>query len=116
MKFLYTMTYADMADLVQEILFEIKRRNPIGVNLYTQPLAAASNALKEISMGEVSNFTSEVGPKEVHIHFMCVNCEQATASVTYTSRKIYTACCCWCGRRRNGYNVQNIPTKKVHCD
>ena len=58
------MTYRQMANLVEGIGVEIKHRNPIGVNLYMQPLRVAWAAVSEIADGEASNFTSECGPKE----------------------------------------------------
>jgi hypothetical protein len=58
------MTYAQMAQAVRDIREEVKHRNSIGVNMYTQYLDFAVFALQEISRGEQRNFTSECGPRE----------------------------------------------------
>jgi hypothetical protein len=60
---LETMTYAEMHELVRLLWAEVKRRNPIGVNVYTGLLHAAFD-LKEISAAEALHFTSEHGPRE----------------------------------------------------
>lgn len=59
------LQYSQMADIVKAIYKELKRRNPIGVNAYTEGLAQAHADLAEISGAEVGNFTSECGPQEV---------------------------------------------------
>lgn len=58
------LTYQQMADVVRSIGLEVKRRNPIFVNVYMQPISDCIGALEEISGREVGNFTSECGPKE----------------------------------------------------
>ena len=58
------MTYRDMADLVNAVRVEVKRRNPVFVNFYIASLLSAEAMLREISRGEKHNFTSESGPKE----------------------------------------------------
>ena len=60
---LETMHYAEMAATVRLLWAEVKRRNPIGVNVYTGLLHAAFD-LDEISAAEAQHFTSEHGPKE----------------------------------------------------
>ena len=59
-----SLTYKQMADIVQDIRIEIKERNSIGINTYTPYLDAAIGSLIEISEGEKGNFTSECGPRE----------------------------------------------------
>lgn len=59
-----SLTYKQMADIVQDIRIEIKKRNSIGINLYTRHLDVAIACLNEISNGEKGNFTSESGPRE----------------------------------------------------
>ena len=61
------LTYRQMADLVRSVRTEVKKRNPIFVNVYTQSLDEAVAALEEISGGEARNFTSESGPREPRI-------------------------------------------------
>lgn len=61
---LRTARYWELAKLIRAIHAEVKRRNPIGVNLYTGYIEVAAKALDEISGGEVGNFTSECGPRE----------------------------------------------------
>lgn len=56
--------YSEMADIVRDILAEVKRRNSIGVNLYASHILAAELSLREIAEGEKWNFTSECGPVE----------------------------------------------------
>ncbi len=56
--------YREMAELVRAIGVEIKRRNSIGINMYTGYIEQAALALDEISGGEIGNFTSECGPRE----------------------------------------------------
>jgi len=58
------LTYCEMAQIVNDIRLEVKRRNSIGVNLYVGALERAALDLWEISGGEQGNFTSECGPKE----------------------------------------------------
>ena len=58
------MTWAQMAQTVDAIHTEMKRRNPIGINLYAPTVKHATYLLKEIAGGEARNFTSECGPKE----------------------------------------------------
>jgi len=58
------LTYAQMADVVRSIRLEVKKRNPIFVNVYMEPISLCIDALEEISGGEVDNFTSESGPRE----------------------------------------------------
>lgn len=59
-----TMTWAQMAETVQAIHVEMKRRNPIWINAYAGVVRHAAELLDEIAKGEASNFTSECGPKE----------------------------------------------------
>lgn len=58
-------TYAKMARDIALIAEELKRRNPIGVNMYHGAVVNASLAMLEVSEGEKWNFTSECGPVEV---------------------------------------------------
>ena len=58
------MTWAQMAETVDAIHTEMKRRNPIGINLYAPMVKHAAFLLREIAGGEAGNFTSECGPKE----------------------------------------------------
>lgn len=58
------MTYRQMVDLIKAVGVEVKRRNPIGVNLYIDRIREAWYAVDEIATGEASNFTSECGPRE----------------------------------------------------
>lgn len=53
------LTYLQMAKLVFEIFTELKHRNPIGVNFYTDGLLRAKDDLKEIAGAERTNPTSE---------------------------------------------------------
>lgn len=64
-KFSYKkLTYHEMAEIVDQIRIEVKRRNPIFVNAYIPAFQACICALDEISHGEFHNRTSESGPKE----------------------------------------------------
>jgi hypothetical protein len=56
------LTWEELADAVRAIWTEAKRRNPIGINLYSTPFAAASANLKEIAKAEAVHPTSECGP------------------------------------------------------
>ena len=58
------MTWAQMAETVDAIHTEMKRRNPIGINLYAPTVKTAANLLREVAGAEAGNFTSECGPKE----------------------------------------------------
>ena len=58
------MTWAEMAQTVDSIHTEMKRRNPIFINAYAPTVKHAALLLKEIARGEAGNFTSECGPKE----------------------------------------------------
>ena len=58
------MTWMQMYRVVVAVWKEMKKRNPIGINMYARYVEAGAAALKEIAEGEVYNFTSECGPKE----------------------------------------------------
>ena len=47
-----TMTWAQMAETVDAIHTEMKRRNPIGINLYAPTVKAAVFLLREIAGGD----------------------------------------------------------------
>ena len=55
------LTWEDMSAIVNEIAIEMKRRNPIGINMYAPTVKAAAYLLKEIADAEADNPTSEVG-------------------------------------------------------
>lgn len=57
-------SYSKMAAEIEKIGNELKRRNPIGVNLYHGAVVNACLALLEVSEGEKWHFTSECGPRE----------------------------------------------------
>ena len=56
------MTFTDLAEVVESIWAEVKRRNPIGVNMYGGGFAQAAFDLREIEAAEMDNPTCEVGP------------------------------------------------------
>lgn len=58
------LTWTQMSEIVHSIWVEMKKRNPIGINMYAPTVKAASYLLGEIAEGEADNFTSESGPKE----------------------------------------------------
>ncbi len=51
------VTFDEMADDIAAMWSELKRRNPIGVNLYKGAFATAETHLKEISEAEKANPT-----------------------------------------------------------
>ena len=59
-----SMTFAEMTLAVEQMREELKRRNPLGVNMYVPYLYKARLALDEISRAEKNNRTCECGPKE----------------------------------------------------
>ena len=56
------MTFAQLAEVVESVWLEVKRRNPIGVNFYYFPFSSASKNLREIGKAEKDNPTCEAGP------------------------------------------------------
>ena len=58
------MTFAQLAEVVESVWLEVKRRNPIGVNFYYFPFSSASKNLREIGKAEKDNPTCEAGPKQ----------------------------------------------------
>jgi hypothetical protein len=56
------MTFAQLVGVVESVWLEVKRRNPIGVNMYGGPFSAAAANLREIGKAEKSNPTCEAGP------------------------------------------------------
>lgn len=58
------LTYKQMAEVIEAIGIEIKRRNSIGVNMYIGFIRTAWAAVDEIANGEAHQFTSECGPRE----------------------------------------------------
>lgn len=58
------LTWMQMSRIVLSVHKEMKRRNPIGINMYAPYVQASAALLDEISLGEIDNFTSECGPKE----------------------------------------------------
>jgi hypothetical protein len=56
------MTWCEMRDVVRALVIEMKRRNPIGINLYTGPLYSAYAGLDEIAKAERVHRTAEHGP------------------------------------------------------
>jgi hypothetical protein len=58
------LTWKEMAETVAAFAKEMKRRNPIGVNLYVPIVRHAAELLDDISTAESVNFTCETGPKE----------------------------------------------------
>ena len=93
------MTWAQMAETVDAIHTEMKRRNPIGINLYAPTVKHAAFLLREIAGGEAGNFTSECGPKEpkkrvyrTHWSFSVGAFCGAPLSVTTTHTKAKVSC------------------------
>ena len=62
-KIINAMSWHELARLVDAVKYEVKRRNPIGVNFYIPVLDGAVEALTEIADAEASHFTSECGPR-----------------------------------------------------
>lgn len=56
------MTFAQMAEVIESVWLEMKRRNPIGINFYEQPFRIASASCKEIGLAEIDNPSCEAGP------------------------------------------------------
>ena len=46
-----------------------------------------------------------------HEHFMCVRCQDST-SVVKRLTCFMTGLCCWCGVRRSGTYVANVPVER----
>jgi hypothetical protein len=59
-----SLTFQDMADIIELMRKETKRRNPLGVNAYIPSIRAAFEAFEEIAEGERNNRTCEEGPME----------------------------------------------------
>lgn len=49
--------------------------------------------------------------KEVPVHFMCYNCQCATAVLIRLKPKDRESKCAWCGKWRYGGTVENVPPK-----
>lgn len=58
------MTWSQMSEIVHSIWVEIKRRNPIGINMYAPVVKTAADLLDEIAEAEADHFTCEAGPRE----------------------------------------------------
>jgi hypothetical protein len=58
------MTFTQLAEVVESVWLEVKRRNPIFVNAYHAPFLAASKNLREIGKAEKDNPTCEAGPAQ----------------------------------------------------
>lgn len=56
------MSFLEMADLINLIWLEMKRRNPIGINFYEPDMLRSVEAVKEIHYAELDNPTCEEGP------------------------------------------------------
>jgi hypothetical protein len=56
------MAWEEMAQIVYAIYKEMKRRNPIGVNLYAPTVKYAALLLDEIARAETTRCTCEAGP------------------------------------------------------
>lgn len=57
------MSWEQMSGIVHSIWKEMKRRNPIGINMYAPAVKYASDLLDEIAEAEAEHATSEAGPK-----------------------------------------------------
>ncbi len=55
------LSFQQMADEIESMRIELKRRNPIFVNLYTPDLDNAVSALEEIHQCELRNPSCEYG-------------------------------------------------------
>jgi hypothetical protein len=53
------LTWNELALVILNVWVEMKRRNPIGINMYGGALSGAYNAVKEIAEAELDNPTSE---------------------------------------------------------
>jgi hypothetical protein len=53
------LTWNELALVILNVWVEMKRRNPIGINMYGGLLAHAYEAVKEIAEAELDNPTSE---------------------------------------------------------
>lgn len=56
------LTWNELADVIIGVWLEMRRRNPIGINMYSRPLMTAYHAVKEIAEAEKDNLTAEAGP------------------------------------------------------
>lgn len=56
------LTWGEMAEVVRAVWREMKRRNPIGINMYEGSMFRAFSAVSEIARAEKSNPTCEAGP------------------------------------------------------
>ena len=56
------LTWNELASLILDVWFAMKRRNPIGINMYGGALHGAYAAVKEIADAEDDNPTAEAGP------------------------------------------------------
>ena len=56
------LTFNQLALVVESVWAEVKRRNPIGVNMYGGGFAQAAFDLREIEEAEKDNPTCEAGP------------------------------------------------------
>lgn len=64
---LESLTWEQMAAIIQMFWLETKRRNPIGVNLYGGFFSGLMNALSEIAEAEKDNPTCDAGPTKVSV-------------------------------------------------
>ena len=62
MKDLKNMTFSELAEVVESVWLEVKRRNPIGVNAYMSPFYVCRSLLRKIGLAEKGNPTCEAGP------------------------------------------------------
>jgi hypothetical protein len=56
------MSFDQMSDLVRSVWLELKRRNPIGVNMYAGAFAEVIRILNGVGEAEEVNATCEAGP------------------------------------------------------
>lgn len=56
------LTWEQMSDIVRALWLEMKRRNPIGVNLYANAFGEVINILDSVGLAEEDNPTCEAGP------------------------------------------------------
>lgn len=56
------LAWEEMVAVIRALQIEMKRRNPIGINMYMGPMYAAHAALDEIARAEKDHPTCEAGP------------------------------------------------------
>jgi hypothetical protein len=62
------MTWEQLADVIRTVWWELKRRNPIGVNLYAPAFSGVINVLDEVEKAEREDPTCEAGPGSEEKH------------------------------------------------